>query len=149
MTAKELAERYHLTAHPENGSFLERHYENVGEGRAASGSIYYYVAEDERTAFHRIDCDEYWCYNAGSPLDVWQIDPKGGLTVTRLGTDEGCEPLLYVRTGTLFASRHGEAYADGTFLTCITVPRFRYEGFTMLSREEVLELCPAAEEFFR
>lgn len=38
-----------------------------------SGSIYYFVAPGEITEFHRIDCDEYWCYNAGSPLEVWSV----------------------------------------------------------------------------
>ena len=148
MQAKEMAMRYGLSPHEEKGSYLERHYPYDGDGRAASGSIYYYVAPGERTDFHRIDCDEYWCYNVGAPLEVWQIDAEGKLIVSRLGIEEGCEPLLYLPAGTVFASRHGGQVSDGTFITCITVPRFCYDGFTLLSREEAENLCPEAGAFF-
>ena len=148
MTANELLRRYEMAAHWENGSYLERHYEHLSGGRAASGSIYYYVSPEERTAFHQIDCDEYWCYTEGSPLEVWLVDERGALTVQRLGTEDGCEPLIYVRQGVIFASRHSGTPSDGTFLTCITVPRFDAEGFRMLTEAEVVSLCPDAAAFF-
>lgn len=148
MTAEELIRKYSMAAHAENGLFAERHYEHTGEGRAASGMIYYYVAPDERTEFHRIDCDEYWCYVCGSPLDVWMIDEKGSLSVKRLGIEKDCEPAVYVRSGVSFASRHAAKYDEGTFISCITVPRFSYEGFRLIDRDEVTVLCPAAKDFF-
>lgn len=148
ITAETLLKRYSMSAHPENGAFLERHFPHDGADRASSGSIYYYIAPGERSAFHRIDCDEYWCYARGAALEVWAIAPDGALTVRRLGVDEGCEPMLYMKKGTLFGSRHVRAGSEGTFLTCITVPRFSYAGFEMLSPEEVLRLCPAAAAFF-
>lgn len=148
MTAKKLAERYAMGAHIENGLFVERHYEHTGAGRADSGLIYYYVAPGERTEFHMIDCDEYWCYACGMPIEVWQIDESGRLTVSRLGVEDGCEPVLYLKKGVIFASKLDESAADGTFLSCITVPRFTYEGFRMLTKEDVAELCPEAEGFF-
>ena len=148
MTAKELMKRYAMGAHVENGAFIERHYEHTGTDRAASGLIYYYVAPGERTEFHVIDCDEYWCYACGAPLEVWQIDADGRLTVERLGVDGGCEPVLYMKKGVTFASRPASDAPDGTFLSCLTVPRFRYESFRLLTKEEVCTLCPEAERFF-
>ena len=148
MTAEELMKRFSLREHIENGAFVERHYENTAPGRAASGAIYYYVAADEVTEFHRIDCDEYWCYNAGSTLEIWQVSQDGELTVSKLGIENGCEPLVYLRSGVLFASKHPAAGADGTFLTCITVPRFTYQGFELIGRAEMLEKYPNTADFF-
>ena len=148
MTAEELIKKYSMSAHAENGLFAERHYPHTGEGRAASGLIYYYVSPDELTGFHRIDCDEYWCYVCGSPLDVWMIDEAGSLTVKKLGINEDCEPVIYARSGVSFASRHSSRYEEGTFISCITVPRFSYEGFHLMDKAEAVKLCPAVESFF-
>lgn len=147
MTAKELAQRYHMAQHVENGAFAERHYESKEPGRAASGSIYYYVSPGERTEFHRIDCDEYWCYIAGEPLEVWAVDENGAVSMQLLGRDEGCEPVLYLRKGMIFASR-SRGTKDGTFLSCITVPRFETAGFELFSKEKMLRAYPQVKEFY-
>ena len=148
ITAEELAARFGLEKHPENGAFLERHYEAGAAERAASGSIYYYVAPDEITKFHAIDCDEYWCYAAGTPLQLWQIDPSGNVSVSVLGIEEGCLPFVFVKAGTVFGSRHGALGKEGTFLTCITVPRFEYRGFRLLEQDEILKSHPELRSFF-
>ena len=150
MTAEELARYHKMAEHPENGMFIEKHYEHTSTVRAASGSIYYYVGAKELTEFHVIDCDEYWCYTAGSPLEVWIVEPSdGSAEIKMLGTEKDCEPLIYVPKGKVFASRHPEGVDGGTFLTCITVPRFSPEGFTMLTREEMLARFPGAKDFYR
>lgn len=133
--------------HPENGIFIERHYPSVAPGRPESGSIYYYVAPGEITEFHRIDCDEYWCYNAGSPLEVWSVK-DGVLKKMVCGISENAEPVLFLQRGELFASRLPKDAPDGTFITCITVPRFTYEGFEMFTREQMMELCPETGDFW-
>ena len=148
MTAEKLKERFCLTAHPENGSYAECHYPCSSDSRAMSGSIYYYVAPGELTKFHVIDCDEYWCYTAGSALDVWLIDEAGTVSVKKLGTEPGCEPLIYVKKGVIFASKHVGKVNDGTFLSCITVPRFSPEGFKMLSDEYIAANYPETKDFF-
>ena len=148
MTAEELMQHFSMAAHIENGSFVEKHYESKTPGRAESGAIYYYVSPDEITQFHVIDCDEYWCYTKGSPLDVWMISAEGRLTVHRLGVEADCEPLLYVPRGAIFASKHSSPVSEGTFLTCITVPRFSYEGFTMFSEAEMRDRFPETAAFF-
>ena len=147
-TATELMQRYAMADHVENGSYLERHYVHEGEGRPASGSIYYYVAPGESTEFHQIDCDEYWCYAAGTPLELWFVDEDGNITTTKLGIAEDCEPIVYVRSGLIFASRHYTDGDDGTFLSCITVPRYSDDGFTLFPKETMLELYPGIEAFY-
>ena len=149
MTAEELVKHFGMSAHPENGAYVEKHYAHPGPGRAASGSIYYYVGATELTEFHVIDCDEYWCYTEGSALEVWLVDASSGLvTVKLLGTDDGCVPLIYIPQGTVFASKHPKGSSEGTFLTCVTVPRFDPAGFTMISRDEMLSRFPSVKEFY-
>ena len=149
-TAEELKERFSLSPHPENGSFAERHYADGSGDRPASGSIFYYVAPDEITAFHRIDCDEYWCYAAGSDLEVTMIREDGSVERALLGVGDGASPLLYVKKGTVFASRHtGTPAPEGTFLSCITVPRFSPRGFEIFSKEDVLKTHPELEIFYK
>lgn len=145
---EELVSRFGMEAHVENGSYIEKHYVSAEPGRAASGSIYYYVAPEELTKFHSIDCDEYWCYVAGSPLEVWQISTEGAVSSSMLGTEAGCEPLLYIKKGVKFASRHMKKESEGTFLICITVPRFSPEGFTLYEDDFIREAYPAAAPFF-
>ena len=148
MTAKELKERFSMEAHVENGAYLEQHYPHTGSGREKSGLIYYYVAPGEHTEFHVIDCDEYWLYTCGAPLELWMISPEGKLEIRRLGVEDGCMPTLFFPSGVVFASRSSAASEDGTVLSCITVPRFSYESFRLLSKEETVALCPDAAAFF-
>ena len=146
ITAEELMRRYSMSPHVENGFFIERHYKSDPAVRAASGSIYYYVAPGEKTEFHRIDCDEYWCFAAGAPLSIWTIDEAGGVCVSRFGTDEGCEPVVYFRKGLIFASK--SLSDEGTFLSCITVPRFSPDGFEMFTEEEITTAYPETKSFY-
>lgn len=148
MKAKELIKRYSMDRHAENGMFIERHFENNGAGRASSGSIYYYVAPAEHTEFHRIDCDEYWCFNAGSSLELWIIGIDGKLRICRCGISEGDEPSIRLAAGEIFASRLPADASDGCFITCITVPRFSYDGFELISKDYILEMTPEAAGFW-
>lgn len=148
MRGEEAARLFDMRPHEENGAFVERHYRADEGERAASGCIYYYLAPDEVTSFHVIDCDEYWVWSAGSPLEVWQIAPDGKETIQMLGLGEGMEPMVYFKAGVLFAARHLSDADDGTFVSCITVPRFRYEGWRLVPRDEVVALAPSAERFF-
>lgn len=147
MTAEELAKRFDMQIHAENGSFCECHYIHEGEGRARSGSIYYYVGPTERTKFHRIDCDEYWNFVAGTTLLVYLLQEDGSSTMRKLGVEAGAEPLIYVPKGTIFASKHACPTTEGTFITCITVPRFTYDGFTLISDEDMLAKYPQVATF--
>lgn len=148
MRADELIKRYPVDPHAENGVFIERHYESDKPGRADSGSIYYYVAPGEITKFHRIDCDEYWCFNAGSDIEVWSFTEEGVLKKHTLGISEHAEPVVFFRRGEIFASRLSKNSDDGSFITCITVPRFTYEGFEIFEKERMIKLYPESSDFW-
>lgn len=142
-----LLRKYDMRPHEENGSYSECHYPYTGEGRAPSGSSYFYTSPGERTLFHTIDCDEYWCYNAGSPVEVWVID-GGRLEIKKLGITEDAEPVIYFPKGVIFGSRNTDPDGEGTFFTCVTVPRFSYEGFRLVDRDELTEICPQTSSFW-
>lgn len=145
---QELIRKYGMQPHEENGCYAEQHFPYAGDGRAPSGSSYFYVPAGESTQFHRIDCDEYWCYHGGDCLEVWIIDPTGHLEVKKLGLGEDAEPMLYFPQGSIFGSRNLSMAGEGTFFTCITVPRFSYEGFELVDQEEVIRLCPETKAFW-
>ena len=148
MKASELMKKYAMELHIENGTYVEKHYPSDKPGRPDSGSIFYYVAPGETTQFHRIDCDEYWIHNAGSDIEIWSFSPDGKLNKFVLGTSASAEPLVFLKRGEIFASRLSETNQDGAFLTCITVPRFTYDGFEMFDKETMIELYPEAAEFW-
>jgi hypothetical protein len=138
-----------MKIHEEKGLFVERHYENKGNERAASGSIYYFVDKDEKTDFHRIDCDEYWCYNIGSTIELWIIDTEEKLNIRKCGITEDAEPSIYIPSGAIFASRHSNKCKEGTFITAITVPRFKYAGFELFSKDEMINKYPFVSSFWK
>lgn len=148
MNTEELAKSFGMKVHEEKGLFVEKHYEHNGNGRPASGSIYYYVDKNEKTEFHRIDCDEYWCYNAGSTIELWIIYPDGKMIIKKCGITEGAEPSVFVPKGAIFASRHSNNTNEGTFITAITVPRFKYEGFELFQKEEIIKKYPIIASFW-
>ena len=148
MRADELMKKYAMDRHVENGAYVERHYLSDKPGRADSGSIYYYVAPGEITKFHRIDCDEYWCHNAGADIEIWSFTPEGVLRKLVLGTSEAAEPFVLLKRGEIFASRLFADSSDGAFITCITVPRFTYEGFEVIEKEKMMELYPESSDFW-
>jgi len=148
MRAEDFIQRFPMEGHIENGLFIERHYEHRGEGRPASGSIYFYVAPGEKTVFHRIDCDEYWIYNAGETVEIWVVTAGGGLEIRRCGVTDDAEPKIFLAAGEIFASRVSDKADDGCLVTCITVPRFRYDGSEMIEKDEMLKICPDTKKFW-
>lgn len=148
MRAEDLVKQYRMLPHEENGFYLERHYEPQEEGRPASGSIYYYLGPEEISQFHVLDCDEYWTYVAGTPLEIWQITPDGHLSKALLGAGLGLEPLVHIPAGNLFAAKHLPQAEDGTFVCCLTVPRFQYTGWRLITEEQMRAQWPSAAAFF-
>lgn len=148
MKASEAIKYYDMIPHEENGLFVVRDYVDNENTRPASGSIYYYLAPNEISLFHVVDCDEYWIHIEGEPLEMWIISKEGKLSKPILGLGENREPLIFVKAGEMFAAKHFGNPQDGTFVSCITVPRFTYDGWRLVDKEEVLAKCPDAKDFF-
>src|ERR1700704_1857852 len=86
--ATEVIARLALQPHPEGGHYREtfRDPREDANGRSLSTAIYFLLARNERSHWHRIDAVEIWHYYAGSALSLQIADDSGQLSV-RLGPD--------------------------------------------------------------
>ncbi len=151
----ELVRALHMERHPEGGWFAETYTAPVSfaEGekqRALAGSIYYLLEGKDISAFHQIDCDELWYYHEGTGMRLYVLKQDGTMAQYRLGNQlsQGELPMVRIAAGEIFAAENLEQ--DGyTLISCVTAPKFRYEGWRLVQRDELLARCPAAQEWER
>ena len=146
----EIVRELKLEKHPEGGWFAEVYTAPVsfaeGSGqRALAGSIYYLLGGADISAFHEIDCDELWYYHEGTGMRLYVLKKDGSLVQHLLGSrlSQGALPMVRLEAGDIFAAENLDQ--DGyTLISCMTAPKFRYEGWRLVSRDELLALCPEA-----
>ena len=139
-----------LKAHPEGGWFSEVYTSPVvfptpNGSRALSGSIYYLLGKQEKSSFHEIDCDEIWYYHEGCGMRVYILSADGPAAEVRLGCDisQHESPMVVVPAGSIFAAENidPEGY---TLISCLTTPKFRYEGWRLVPKAELLLKYPGS-----
>ena len=144
----DFVKRFNLTPHVEGGAFRELYRDGErAKERPAHGVIYYELGQGEASQFHTLDADEYWFFHAGSTLELWEID-NAKLTKYKLGLEDGAEPCVLMKAGTIFGAKHLSPADEATLVSCVTVPEFTYDYYRICEREEVVNLCPAAVEFY-
>ena len=79
---RDLVAALDLQPHPEGGYYREVFRSGLpvsfqGAQRSAGTSIYYLLAEEACSAWHRIDADEIWSFHAGDPLALHVLTPDG------------------------------------------------------------------------
>jgi hypothetical protein len=131
LSAADVIRLLDLKPHPEGGHFREmfRDSRTVENGRAASTAIYFLLARDERSHWHRVDAVEVWHYHAGAPL-VLEMAGEHGVRRMKLGADiaMGERPQGIVPAGTWQAA---ESLGDWTLVGCTVAPGFEFPGFEM------------------
>ena len=148
---EQLINTYALAPHAEGGWFRESYTAPVEDGaRSIAGSIYFLLCGEEVSHLHRIDCEEVWYYHEGGGLKITMIGPAGDVSCVLLGPDatRGQRHMAVVPAGTVFGSENIDK-GSYTFVSCMTAPKFRYEGFSLVERAELLRLCPDADETLR
>lgn len=138
-----LKELYKLEAHPEGGWFAEAYtapFEK--DGRSLAGSIYFLLDAGEVSQFHEIDCDELWFFHEGCGVRITVLYQDSAEEYL-LGPD--CESsqraMIAIPKGAIFSAEN--LVPDGfTFVSCVTAPKFRYEGFRLVSSEEIHRKYP-------
>ena len=135
-----LKEIYNLEAHPEGGWFSEVYTAPFEQaGRALAGSIYFLLDAGDRSQFHEIDCEELWFYHEGCGVKITVLH-EGRAAVLLLGPDceNGQHMMVRIPKDAIFAAENlaPEGY---TFVSCVTTPKFRYEGFRLVSDDELRE----------
>ena len=87
MSPDRIIELLGLEPHPEGGRFAETWVGEAVRGRAAGTAIYFLLAADEVSHWHRVDAAEVWHHYGGSPLELsTAADPeRPEVDVHRLG----------------------------------------------------------------
>lgn len=146
-----------LEPHPEGGFFKETYRDHrytkingsdgVSVHRNNSTAIYFLIEAGNFSALHRIKSDEVWHFYAGDALEVVEIDEKGALICTQVGSDiEKGQVFQYVvKAGRWFGSR---VAGGGSFalVGCTVAPGFDFADFEMAEREKLLDEFPQHAE---
>ncbi len=120
-----------LAPHPEGGHYRETWRDAPADGgRGAMTAILFLLALDEFSAWHRVDADELWVWQAGAPLV---------LTISPDGHDAGAHwlgPDLAARQGLQRMVPAGQwqtatSLGAWTLASCMVAPAFRFEGFEL------------------
>ena len=128
-SAADMIQRYRLEPHPEGGWYRStwRSATSNPDGRTAGTSILYLLDEGQKSLWHRVDAEELWIFQAGSPLRLL-TSAEGGTAETRLGPNLGETPQHLVRAGEW---QSAETIGGWTLVACVVVPGFRFEGFEL------------------
>jgi predicted cupin superfamily sugar epimerase len=119
-----------LSPHPEGGHYRETFRDpRIIDGRAASTSIYFLLARDERSHWHRIDAVEIWHYYAGAALKLEVVDGAKE-EIVRLGADI-CGGEVPQFTVPARAWQAAESLGDWTLVGCTVAPGFSFDGFEL------------------
>ncbi len=144
---QELKTHNKLEQHPEGGWFSEcfTSSENI-DLRALAGSIYFLLEKDEISHFHKIDCEEIWYFHEGCGMKITVIDENGANDYI-LGTDieNGAEVMVIIPKDAIFAAKNLDCKAY-TFVSCVTTPKFSYDGFSLVGKSEIKKIYPLASE---
>ena len=132
LSATDVIRLLDLKPHPEGGHFRETFRDAAvdAEGRSASTAIYFLLAKDERSHWHRIDATEVWHYYAGAPLVLEMAEEKGPVRRMKLGPDIA----MGERPQGIVPARHwqaAESLGDWTLVGCTVGPGFDFAKFEM------------------
>ncbi|HYF08765.1 MAG TPA: cupin domain-containing protein [Acetobacteraceae bacterium] len=131
VSAREVIAALDLHPHPEGGHFREIWRDAAPEGgRGAGTAIYYLLAADEVSHWHRVDAAECWHWYAGGPLALTISSDGHDATAVHLGPDLGLNqrPFALVPRG---AWQTAVSLGRWTLVGCTVSPAFRFEGFEM------------------
>ncbi|MEO1038408.1 MAG: cupin domain-containing protein [Pseudomonadota bacterium] len=120
-----------LEPHPEGGWYAETFRDGPGpDGRSRGTVIYFLLAADQVSVWHRVDAAEAWFWHAGGPLALTLSTDGETSHFTRLGPDlrAGERPHAVVPAG---AWQTAESLGAWTLVSCTVAPGFEFEGFEM------------------
>ena len=147
-----------LQPHPEGGFYRQTYRAdlllskealppNFKGRRPAATAIYFLLAGENFSAFHRLKSDELWHFYLGASLIVHVIDPNGSYSRIRLGSDPEAAEVLQavVKAGCWFASevKDGKSFA---LVGCTVSPGFDFEDFELANGQELVGRYPEHRE---
>ena len=130
--AREIIRLLSMQPHPEGGHYVETFRSAAPEEkRPACTLIHFLLQADEVSAWHRVDADEIWLWQAGGPLALTTSPPDGkGAHAITLGPDlrasqrlQGIVPAHHWQTA--------ETLGAWTLVSCTVAPGFDFAGFEL------------------
>lgn len=145
-----IIENLNLEVHPEGGYFRRTYCAPVKinhHERAIGSSIYYYLEDNDFSAWHRVDCDEMWHFYSGNELVLYLIDSRGHLSSIQMGDplNDDNTPQYLIPSGTWLAAEIKGNQGYG-LVGCTCFPEFEFRGFEMPPREKLLQEFPQHKE---
>lgn len=137
--ARQLIDELGLQPHPEGGHYREvfrstQAVSRAGDGaaRVALTSIYFLLAQGERSRWHQVSADEAWHHCEGAALRLLSFGPDGGPgRVTVLGpVGAGSAPVHVVPADHWQAA---QSMGDFTLVACSVGPGFDFADFRLLA----------------
>ena len=129
--ANEIIRLLSMSRHPEGGWYKETFRDVDGpDGRARATAIYFLLAADEVSAWHKVDAAEIWLWHAGSPLSLTVSKDGASAHAVRLGANlrAGERPQAVVPGG---AWQTAETLGAWTLTSCVVAPGFTFSGFEL------------------
>ncbi|WP_404711093.1 cupin domain-containing protein [Sphingomonas sp. MMS24-J13] len=130
--ARAIIDRLGLIPHPEGGWYREMWRADAADGERAGGTaILFLLDSGERSHWHRVDGAEIWFWHAGAPL-VLSTAPgdAGPVSAITLGGNvlagEQAQGVVPPHHWQATEAPHGWG-----LVSCVVVPGFRFEGFTL------------------
>lgn len=152
-----LKKKYNLIEHPEGGYFKEIYKSHTffqdknlynDQKRSVSTFIYFLLAGENRSYWHRLKSDEIWHFYSGSTLVIHTFDEMTQeLKEFYLGNklkDENSEFIVVIPKNLWFGAKllDKKCYA---FVGCSMAPGFEYEDFELAKKNELEKKHPKLE----
>ena len=129
---QEIIRMLQMHPHPEGGWYVETHRAQVKDSgdRAAATLIYFLLAADQISAWHKVDATEIWLWHAGAPLALTISEDGVTARSQRLGADlrGGDLPQAVVPP---HAWQTAESLGAWTLVSCVVAPGFEFSGFKL------------------
>ena len=154
-------EKLNLAKHPEGGFYKEvyRSEEKLAKSslplrytgeRSVATSIYFLLAGNQFSSFHRIQSDETWHFYAGTTLELFVLENQGNLAHFLLGRDpDNCEHLqITIPRNHWFGAR---VVDKGSFalMGCTVAPGFHFDDFELADRTKLVNEYPQHSEIIK
>lgn len=120
-----------MQPHPEGGWYVETFRdEKTVDGRSVATVIYFLLAADQVSAWHKVDASEIWLWHAGAPLSLSVSEDGVSTRSFRLGPNiRGSEKPQIVIPAEVWQT--AESLGAWTLVSCVVAPGFEFSGFQM------------------
>ncbi|KAB3525744.1 cupin domain-containing protein [Alkaliphilus serpentinus] len=151
-TAEYFIKNLDLEGHVEGGYYKETYrnpfpFKDERGERALSTTIYYLLESGQVSKLHKLNSDEMWFYQYGSPMVIHTIDENGIYKALHLGLDfeKGQNPQILVPANVVFGA---EPLNEDSFslVSCMVSPGFDYRDFTLYGAEELCNMFPHCKD---